>query len=360
MRTKITHSYNDLDGVAYLGATSASKSKYQWFKKGTDESSALFYNAKLAKEWMESEKAFGFISDEDSHLWERRKVVETKPLSFAIKSTKLEIEKWMKHIKLLTKNPDITFKGYLTPSGRKDKDVDGLEHRYQHNRYEIINGEWVSLPKPPYLKECRKFLLTEYPWIKMAPQGVEADTIVIYLAEKRGKRAVIGLKDKDLKQVMGSNYIDFNDPVKSLEIVPTTVLGEVHMRQTPSGASLGGSGLKLILAQMVAGDSCDGYKGIHGLGAKFMVTLLEPCKTPKEACKAIVDLYYKKYPDGIMYKDWNNEIQDITTDDLMIQHCQLAYHERGRGDKYNPISRYLAGNNPIFSHTKSGGADHGI
>ena len=209
-KSKITHAYLDLDSVAYVGACIAQKMAYKFINKVSGESSEEFSSANEAKAWIEEQVDFYNEKPDD---WERISIVKDKPESDAIKFVEQELKNWIKSIKDLTKNPDIILKGYLTSSGLKDKDKGGLEDRYQFNRYEDTEN-WIPKEKPTHLKACRNHLLTVYDWVKMSPKGIEADAIVVYQAEKRGKTAVICSKDKDLKQVMNSHFIDMNDKPK--------------------------------------------------------------------------------------------------------------------------------------------------
>ena len=125
----ITHAFLDLDPVAYTGASIAQKMAYQW-KHDTDESlfTEVFKNAAEAKRWYEGEVEFEMI---DPAEWTRHKIEVIQPLEIALKGVDWEMAKWLKTVRDLTKNPDIKFKGWLTCSGRKNKDIEGLQDRYQ-------------------------------------------------------------------------------------------------------------------------------------------------------------------------------------------------------------------------------------
>lgn len=353
------YAYLDLDGIAYTGACIAQKIAYIWkTKKGVEpaQESSEFLKAKEAKQWFEERVGFEEIVPEE---WERHSIPKIQDISVALKGTDIELKKWMKSCQdLFDKN--VIFKGYLTSSGVKNKDKHDLEHRYQHTRFlnhKQAHGSdyenWVDKPKPIYLKECRSHLLNTYSWIKMSPPQIEADAIVVGLAERKGKDAVVGLKDKDLKQVMGSNYIDMNDPPFKRRLVSTTTLGDVWIKKNVKDVkSLEGNGFKLIAAQTPQGDASDGYKGIYRFGPVDAYEMFKDAKSVEECCDLLITLYKTKFPCGIEYTAWQDSNKKIkrTWKELLVQHMKLAYHERGSKDKHTPIERYLGGIQPIYQY----------
>jgi len=350
----ITHAYQDLDGVAYIGACLAEKLNYKFVKQDmSGEETEVFTNAADAKDWYERAVGFDEIVPEE---WERVTVINLLPEKDAIKFTKDELETWIRTAKDLTGNNNLIFKGFLTCSGRKNKDVDHLEDRYQFNRY-ADKETWTAKPKPTHLTACRNYLINTYDWIKMSPDKIEADALVIYFAEKKGKKAVMMLKDKDLKQAMGTFYIDMNNGVKDRAIVETTEIGEISERIMSRGVKdYEGSGFKLICAQTMVGDTSDGYKGVKGYGPTAAVKMFKDLKTVDECCEVMVEFYNNKYKGDHKYVDWTGQEQIKTSTELLIQHCQLAYHERGAKDISNPLERYISDLDPIYRHA---GNSHG-
>ena len=352
------YAYLDLDGIAYIGACIAEKTAYQWrTKEGVTPygESPEFSKAKEAKTWFEDRVGFEkIVADE----WERHSIPKVQELSVALKGVDLELKKWMKSCQDLF-DKDVIFKGFLTSSGLKTKDVYDLENRYQYNRYlnyKEAEGKdrefWEDKPKPMYLGQCRNHLLSTYDWIKLSPQGIEADAIVVGLAERKGSNAVVGLKDKDLMQVMGSNFINMNDIPSKRKLVSTSVLGHLELKENVKGVkSLEGNGFKLIAAQTPQGDTSDGYKGIYRFGCVDAYNLLHAAESVEECCQLLVDLYSKKFPEGIEYTAWqdSNKMIKLTWEELLIQHMTLSYHERGSGDKETPIERFLKGESPLYN-----------
>lgn len=359
----ISHAVLDLDSLPYVGASVAEKPTYQWFRKDGTSQSAMFDKAKDAKEWLEGMVGF---HGEDPNDWERKRVYDLKDVSVAVKAMGYEFASWEKSIKRLTGNPNIKYKGYLTCSGLKNKDVDHLEVRYQHNRYESrspknlpegcdkYTAPWVKKWKPTHLGACRTHLMVTKSWCKMSPVTIEADAPAIFVTEKMGLTAVLVSKDKDLKQAMKGYYIDMNPKEADRVMIKLSVLGNIGFKRDAKGAiqafSEDSTGFKLIMGQTIAGDSSDGYGGLKGVGIGKAVELLENCETVEECCQVVADVYAKKYPDGYSYVDWNKQSQEKTWQEICIQHCQLAYHERGSKDILNPMSRFLEGYQPIYYH----------
>lgn len=343
----INYAYLDLDSVPHLAASVAEKLNYQYYHEDGVTETVIFKSAALASDWYDGELGFGFIKAEE---WKRRTIPDLKEESYALKAVDQELGSWIKSIQTLTGNPGIIIKGFLSGSGRKTKDIDGLQDRYQFNRYKC-RETWTPIDRKVHMDACRNYMLGTYDWIKLGPPGLEADAIVIHFAEKRGRNAVMGIKDKDLKQSLNTHYIDMNvtPPKRTLE--KTTVLGQVHVKvMARNRKDLGGQGMKLVLAQGIAGDTADGYKGLKGVGAVAAVELLNDLKTVDACISAVLDLYHTKLPDGIEYVDWNGVAQKRTAEQLAIQHCQLAYHERGPKDVSNPIERFINNEAQLFAN----------
>lgn len=347
----ITVAYLDLDSVAYVGASIAAKLNYVWVHKDGIQKSEVFKKAEDAKVWYEGKVDFEEIIPEE---WTRETIVREEPVEFAIKGVENELNSWIRTARKLSGNKDIILKSYLTSSGLKNKDIKGLEDRYQFNRYDVKAEDyegWVPKPKPKHLKACREYLLNTYDWTKLSAKGIEADAPVIYFSERKGKSALMMSKDKDLKQVMNTYYVDMNLAEKHRELKLSTELGYIELVEDRKGVKSGkGDGFKLLCFQLCVGDTSDGYKGLKGFGPVSGFELLDPCKTVEECCEAIVNLYKDKFPDGHEYKSWDGVITKRTWQELLIQHCQLAYHERGPKDKSNPMERYINGEDPIFRY----------
>lgn len=270
------------------------------------------------------------------------------PIETAIKGVEGELKKWMNAAR---KHFDVNtgFKGYLTSSGRKNKDTDGIQDRYQFNRYLSKHPDWESKPKPKYLSEMRSYLISSYDWIKMSPKGVEADACVVYFAEKAGLNGCVQFKDKDLRQAGGTNILEMNGAPNTWELETTTQLGELSLSYNAKGEKVvKGSGFKLVCFQTLVGDTSDGYKGVKGFGKVAGYELFHELETVEDCCDELVHYYENKFPEGLEYKDWQGNAQHRSARELLVQHMKMAYHERGPKDKVTPIERFFAKENPIF------------
>ena len=344
----ITIAVLDMDSIAYVGSCIAEKNAYVYKEINGTGKSQVFDKAKDGKIWFEGEVEFG---EKIAAEWKRHTIIKLQDVSVALKGVEYELAAWKRDIIRLTKNPNIRFVGYLTPSGLKTKDIHGLEDRYQYNRY-ICKDEWIKAAPPTHLKACREHLLSLADWCKMAPTGFEADAPVIYRAEKIGYSAVACSKDKDIAQTMRTNYIDMHP--QQPKLTRHSVLGELTLTKKRNSNEVKGSGFKLICYQTIAGDTSDGYKGLSKMGPVNGHKLLAPLETIEECLEALLDLYRTRYPEGCKYTDWAGNEQERTAEELVTQHMQLAYHERGRKDTTNPMSRYLAGDDPVFGGYRDG------
>lgn len=343
---QITHAFFDLDSVPHLAASVAEKDEYQWVKNDKTEQSIIFKKADLAAQWFERQSEFGFINGDE---WTRDKLVNLQDESVALKAVERDIKSWKDAAINLTGNSGIIFRGFISASGRKSKDLDHLEDRYQYNRYDC-RETWIPQAKKTHHQASRDHLLSTCDWVRLGPKHIEADALAIYFAERRGMSALIGLKDKDLKQAYGTNFINMNEHPRKRILETTTVLGDVWVKEmAQKRKELDGHGFKFIMGQTMVGDVSDGYKGLYRYGPVKAVELLDKCETVNECIQATLDVYRKKYPKGHTYKDWNHVEQHVSADELASQHCQLAYHERGPKDLTNPIDRFLKHQPAIFT-----------
>jgi hypothetical protein len=348
------YAYLDLDAVAYAGACSAEKTFYKWKKKdGSEPDSNPFQRASEAKGWMDMQLGFDFITDVTE--WER--VTYKEPLTLKVATDKVDdkIKEWQKSIRELF-DEDAIFKGYLTCSGPKNKDIKGLEHRYQHNRY-LENNDfprvWTPQAKPSFLSGCREYLLTAYDWVKMSPAGVEADACVILEAERKGYDGCLGFVDKDLRQAMRTCIVEMNAKPIDRKLEKTSELGDLRIKFSKAGVKMvEGEGFKLVCFQTVVGDGADGYKGVKGVGAMAGYNLLKDCLTVLECCEILVAFYSNKFPDGIIYDSWDGVNIHKSAKELLVQHQRLAYHERGSKDLETPIERYIEGAGNVIKRVR--------
>lgn len=355
--------YIDGDPIAYAGAASAQKPVYVWIRKDSDgkeiERSEGFQKAAEAKQWIETEC---WEDDPAEDGWERTVEIVFKEEQDALDATVEVLKDYIKTCKHFCregKEPQLI--GWLTPSGHKDKDIEGLEDRYQFNR--------IGKEKPHFLPRVRQFLLEDYGHIfKMAKEGFEADTHVVGRAEKSGEDGCTLSIDKDIGQGEGTHHINMNDQFRDRECRFSEGIGSLWTLTTARGKDkTRGDGFVFLTYQAVVGDVSDGYKGLMGVGDKAAVKALHGCKTKVECLEAIKTLYEKKAAKGYLckkliqmnienegkdelivhpekglfkYLSWNGEVEVRTVEELMEQHIRLAYQERSPNDIFN-LSDYL-------------------
>jgi len=324
----ITHCFIDADPICYRGATSKEKMRYYW-KRGEEESE-MFNNAVDADDFIVSQELM-----DDVEGWERIGKKDIPKLEEVLEATDSELNNYLNTAKRLTGNPDLIFIGYLTGSGRKSKDIDGLEHMYQNDR--------DPSKKPFYLKEAREYLLTTRDWVKMCPKGYEADAILMARSEKKGKKAVLEFIDKDLRGSEKTNLIDMT-PKESVIEFSEEVQGKLYLNEK---GKVKGYGFMWEFFQALAGDTADTYKGLKGLGEKGAYKLLVDCQTKEEVVKTCYETYLKKYPEGVFYmpqkypEDRPQKEQFRTAYELLEQHINLAHQER-RPKDYFKLSDYIS------------------
>lgn len=362
----IEYAYADLDIVAYKSALSQEKSNYKWVQKDSEglilTESELFPSAKDAKMFYEELQMVG-----GEEGWERETVKIVGKVEDALTSVDTMIEDYTKTAQRLSKNPNIKMKGFLTKSGsRKTKDRDQLEFQYQYNR--------LGLVRPAYLKACRIHLM-KLDWVKEAPAHFEADAVIIYNTERRGKKAMLMSCDKDLSQVEDSYYVNMNAEGKNRELVFASKVGELYHNKNAKGeVKITGDGFKWTVFQALVGDSADGYHGFYNFGQMAGYKLLDECTTKEEIIEAAYNFYKLKLKKGLLspftkskikkkmdheelnkelirtyeaeagvyqYISWDGHHIKLTARELLEQHLNLAWQERGTDRLDFPLEDFI-------------------
>lgn len=323
---EVKHIYIDSDSIAYIGACSVEKTRYKFINKITCEETEHFPDAKTAKKWIEDQTflAEALCLDFDKDEWERQSWKESKDEAEAIMATKQTLQEWLKLVR-----KDQTWKGFLTEKGTlKNKDKKGLEDRYQGNREGVVS--------PKHLIACREWLLAK-PEFSLIKGGFEADSIVIAMAERKGKKAALMSIDKDLRQAEGTYCVDMTyDIKKPMIFIADNNVGDVWycpVKSKGKSKKITGVGFKFLCYQAVAGDTADTYYGLKGVGAVAVMKALEGKETYKDCLDAIYNLYAKK--EEYKYISWDGVEQVRTPLELMWQHFDLAYQERSYTDEFS-------------------------
>ena len=316
----------DCDPIAYSGSSSQEKMRYKCFKMDDQDIDRVYHS----KVFDSAKDAKVFLSNNPTY--ERENFPDEPDLQKCLKATETVLLDYMNTAIRLTGNKDIEFIGFLTDSGIKEKDISGLEDRYQGNRSNTV--------KPKYLSECRDFL-EEYKWIHMCSPGIEADGPVISTAEEWGYEGLAMSIDKDVGQVEECHFINMNYRWAERTLEKISKVGNLVCKSNSAGTrSVKGSGFKFVCYQAMAGDTADGYKGVSRYGPAKVFDILNSCKTKKECLQALLHEYENIFQEGHSYTSWDGKKVFKTPYELLDQHFQLAYMPR-HNEQDISISRYI-------------------
>lgn len=149
--------------------------------------------------------------------------------------------------------------------------------------------------KPFHYHNLKAYLKGKYQWVM--EEGFEADDLMAInqtqLNERYGPSSIICTRDKDLRQVPGWHYgwELGNQPSFGPELVDE--FG--YIRLSMDRKSINGVGILFFYSQLLTGDKVDTIPGLDGCGPVKAFSILEGCKTSKEALKAVYGAYREKY-----------------------------------------------------------------
>jgi hypothetical protein len=159
---------------------------------------------------------------------------------------------------LLCSLPSVeTWELFLTGKGNFREDI---------AKTAVYKGNRAGNEKPTHYKALRSHLISE--WDAKLIEGMEADDELAIRATELGDSSVIVTLDKDLDQVKGWHY----NFVKRT----TYYISEEQ-------------GMLNFYMQFLTGDNVDNIKGVHGIGPKKALKLLEG-KTEMEMWQICVEL----------------------------------------------------------------------
>lgn len=257
----------------------------------------------------------------------------------SIEVCKYYMDNWIHCIKEQTQLPNILL---ILGQGDNHRHDLLLPHQYKSDR----NGTL----RPLVLKEARKHLLEEYP-SEMAQvreegvsRGTEADELVDEYGfkgyrhyRKKGKFSYIrSAIDKDAHNSAGIlfNYTKayvFEYPQAWLIEHRDVYTGSIEMVK----GKVKGSGLKHMCYQLIEGDSADEYSSKKYLpkeakpqikyGASAFYKQFLTLETPEEVLDALVDVYYRMFPEGVKYTAWDGTEMDIDTLEWLGLNFRCAY-----------------------------------
>lgn len=210
---------------------------------------------------------------------------------------------------------------YISGTGNFRDDIE-LPTKYKGNR--------DALDKPLNLASAKEYLIKTYSGIVV--NGYEADDRLSMRAHDgfKAKEKIIQVTiDKDANQCQGwlYNFLQMEKP----QFV--SGLGELTLNPKKE---VKGYGIKFLYAQLLMGDSTDGYKPTDLCNAKMghvgAYNILKDCKTHKECWQAVHDTYKTWYPEAITYTAWNGK--EYTKDHIAIMQMYLdcARMMRWEGD----------------------------
>jgi hypothetical protein len=252
---------------------------------------------------------------------------------------KYYMDQWIHCIKEQTQIPN-----YLLVLGQGDNHRHDLPlpHQYKSSRADVL--------RPLVLKQARKHLLEAHP-SEMAQireegvsRGTEADEKVDEYGfkgyrhyRKHGKFNYIrSAIDKDAHNSAGilfdyTKAFVFEYPQAWLIEHRDVYTGSLEMVK----GKVKGSGLKHMCLQLIEGDSADEYSSKKYLpkdqkpaikyGASAFYKQFLVLETAKDVLDALVDVYYRMFPEGVKYTSWDEKEMDIDTLTWLDLNFRCAY-----------------------------------
>ena len=222
------------------------------------------------------------------------KPIDIKPLSFALHSTKVLIEKWQNFYNL--EKMRIFFSCSL-----KDNFRYKLYSKYKHRRQ--------SKPRPFYYHDIKTYILRKYNG-EIVQDGEADDALGIFSTED----TIIFSSDKDLLQIPGDHHdLDFGTSYKTKHgktIFRKKYLKDGHIRVDDpgilfyydkfnskgekKGGDLIGTGQRWFFAQMLLGDSTDDIPGIKSYGPAKVYKLLKDVDSLDEIKEIVYNIWKEK------------------------------------------------------------------
>ena len=198
-----------------------------------------------------------------------------------------------------------------------------LPQKYKGNR--------DGTAKPLLLQSAREYIIENYNTEVVS--GMEADdrlAMYQYKGHKDGS-IVVSTLDKDARATAGWLYNHVND---ELMRIPNGV-GKLDL----TDGKLTGIGRKWLYAQMVMGDTADGYKPSFLCKAKFGDTatykLLNECKDDRECWQAIAKQYFTWYGELTHWADWTGKVHEGNWIDLLQVYADACHMLRWESDRLN-------------------------
>lgn len=326
--------FHDADIMVY-GAAFSQERKMYFFEVDGEIVSELFRYKKDALLYLNGgEDDFGDIPPRtDITIEDLRHETKLGTKEGALK----QADKIIADYKALAGKSIIRHKFLLTSSkAKKIKVFAETEKMYQHNRQ--------GMKKPHFYNVVREYF-ESHPEFMIAPDGFEADNLLVALTEKKGKDGVCLSGDKDQAQIEDGWFIHVAKNIKNTpDPVWCTSLGELHVEVTTKAKKINkkvkGHGFKWLSLQAIAGDASDGYSGGELVGQMKAYGLLHDAKSKKEIIQRILKFYKERFTFPFKYKSWDGVEKSLTIKELVNQHYSFAYMERSSTDTFN-LEEYL-------------------
>lgn len=194
----------------------------------------------------------------------------------------------------------------------------------------LYKGNRAGLEKPINLVSAKEFLVKNYNGVVV--NGYEADdklSMRAYDGYIQKEKIIQVTIDKDADQCQGwlFNFLRMDCPQY------VGGLGEVYL---DTKGKLRGLGTKFLYAQLLMGDSTDGYKPTDLCKAKMAdkgaYAVLKDCKTHKECWEAVYKTYLGWYPEPVTYTAWDGVGYTKDAIAIMQMYLDCARMLRWEGD----------------------------
>lgn len=191
-------------------------------------------------------------------------------------------------------------------------------------------GNRDALDKPINLVSAKEFLIKNYGAIVV--DGYEADdrlSMRAYDGFKAKERIIQVTIDKDANQCQGwlYNFLQMDKPHY------IQGLGHLNLNEKKE---VKGYGVKFLYAQLIMGDSTDGYKPTDLCDAKMghvgAYNILSNRNTHHECWQAVHDTYLSWYPEPVTYESWDGNTYTKDYLDIMQMYLDCARMLRWEGD----------------------------
>jgi len=324
----------DLDSLLFAAASSAQDVVYRYHTQ--DESFAVeFPSATEGKHWLECIEAFGGYDTLHGYSGDLDDLIRTVRYDVGdVKTATKTFDKLLEEA--LEEIPHKQWKGKVaSKSGARC-------HRNDICTLYPYKGNRDSSKKPYYLDDVRRHAL-KYKQVSKSTGGRESDDFVCAIAQKYGSDCVLWMQEKDGFGVTGTWFYAPN-LMDEMYYSDENIIGEIWIDEK---GRMKGAGLMFWIAQAIAGDSADNYKGCKGVGPKGAVNLLEPFSGKgwnhlKPCIHSVLEVFRDAYGDKYEYNHcYTGEKMVASFKDVFLENMLLAYMVKFEGDKPDNIIKLV-------------------